>query len=346
MNFSKQICSVIPLFILYTIFILTNFLFCSRIQYKFPPVDVVRIVSESEPNPIFTHIYARGEAELLRNFNDTTIAVIPKLILSSYRLSLELAEGIYFFDNRTMRWPKVQVSTKLESIHGGILFEFSPPDKSSPYKEISTFFRNYISPLYQNTDLEPSEYAFEDLLIFIYLNNLFSIFILLSSGINIGSLVIKNTELTLYLTSRIFLTSSCVAVGLSLSCCILSIIMAAKFPNIFTIFNIIIYMIQTMMYVSLLWFMKKRYNELKTIFEERALIATFEPSPEYAPLTKLESEVSSPKETLDPFVTSQVMVRSSSYSLRISPTSPFESKRWFSEPLKSQDRDIDSFQFN
>ena len=345
MKFSKHISSVIPLFILYTIFILTNFVFCPRLQYEFPPVDVVKIVSESEPNPIFTHIYTRGKAELLRNFNDITIAVIPKISLSSYHVSLELIEGIYFFDNRTMRWPKVHVSTKLITNHGGILFEFSPPYKSSTYKDIRTFVRNYIAPLYHNTDLGPSEYAFEDLFIYIYLNNLFCIFILFSSAISIGSLVIKNNNLTLYFTSGISLMSTCVAAGLSLSCSILSIIMAAKFPNIFIICDIIIYLVQTVVYVSLVWFITKRFHELKAIFGEQALIATFEPSPEYAHLTKLESTESSPKETLDPFVTSQGLVRSSSYSQRVSPISPFVTKRWFSEPLKSQERDMDSFQF-
>lgn len=323
----RAVCAVL---LLYTALGIINFGVCNKVSYEFPPVDVVRIVSEYK-YLLFHQIYDR-------NLNDvvfgTTIVVVPKLHINDKRILLEYAEGIYTFATKSISVPPIQLTTALVIKHGGTAFEFVNPTISPTYTKINTFIKQNIGSLYLHTDLAPSKYQFEKMMVYIYLTNLFHVITLFCTCINIGCMVVPRTKLSLNIVLSIFLVCTGICAVLSFSSFVISTIMAAKFPNIHSISNIFIYFGQSVAFVYLVWFMKEVHKKEMAIIEAKVLMATFEPSPEY----NMESVHSSPNQTLDPFV----HARSSSFNL---PTSPkaFEPRRWFSEPTKLE---LDSFDFN
>lgn len=290
---SIRFLTILPLVTLFTFNVIN--LYLSTYTFTLPPIEVVNFLDTStSDNTILVNvmkdIYNRCEEDYVEDIENMGIVVLPKLVWSPTYMELLFMEELFNFTNYSDVIPTIpSIKTLIIYIHFNSLwtyvFNFEPP-KSGKSMGMTRFLNQYIRTLYKFTNaLEPS-YNLQSFIEVFYAIKVVNFIVLVSSVCTVFPCIaysfvgdyheslLKWNTIAFGILGMVVLLSSLIN--------LINTVVAATFgPERSNFISMsIIYLGQIICYSALIWMLIPVVRQRFKVAKEKALMATFLPSPE------------------------------------------------------------------
>ncbi|CCE78493.1 Piso0_001116 [Millerozyma farinosa CBS 7064] len=284
--------------VIYAAFNTTNYLWTLDFEYRLPPVDAVRFLRHKSSIPSGSHstiaqknftfsnnmlvdiikdVYIRRESEYLQHRNESTIVVSPRVKWTGDYIKLNLDEGAYFFSNGSTSVPDLKVTNTIQQklTKGDTRFDFSQVFESESELQAHQFIRRFIYTLFKPADLPVEMYSIDALSRIFHFMRIGCLGIMVASLLSFfvlaGNILFEpHSKVSLYLIYSSLVLLKVASGFFQIFNSTLAWLIMKSFPSTSQCFKGLFYLLELLIYISLLVYPTKKFLSHLEKFDEAA----------------------------------------------------------------------------